>query len=422
MKPRYSSVALMSLLMLSGCASTPPMTIALTEMGTATRTDKGTRALRLMRAVNATGLGAEDVVGSYSMDPDPYFFEIPPIIGSDSSPDSLASRIKPGCSWILETTFGSTMAQEDVLKVRDKLIELDMAAAKAAHAEQKRAILSVIQAQLLEMQDADKNSPTLKGQLLNLASGIAPSAKDPASLDIALKAATNDSDKEKLAFVAQKNKVNISLAKEGILVTNWVRTTKTSANAEITDAVNFGASKEKEVHGYLVMGGLRTATLVVGKDLLDAAKTGPLSGVKRQQLFVTQHSVSAKHLSWGESRSGLLVASLQVDVQKLLGIASGLETIPGLIQKLKEVPLRVSTSYATNYAAENTGALSGGTKKIHRFNFSDNAYEAAWTAELNRSSGYSTVIASRATLANLAGLLLEKQKEKDSAICETTGF
>lgn len=457
MKTRYTGAALASFLMLSGCASTPPMTIALTEMGTATKTDKGSKNVRQMRVVNATGLGAEDVVGSYTMDPDPYLFELPPFFGSDDFPDSLATRIKPGCSWIVEKKYGDDVKPEDVHKLREKLIELDAAAIEAARAERNKAILKLLHSQLSAIPTGDAGKK-LRDKLFSLSTQIDPSTKDEQSLRTAInipepkddnpetktkstepkvensetntkvpepkadnpetktkspepkvensekntKIPEQKSENPSTAYLAKKKEVDALVAKTGIVVTQWSRTTKAGANADITGAVSAGAAKEKEVHGYLVMGGLRTTTLLVGKDLLDAAKKGPLSGVKPSRLFVTQHSQSAKHLSWGETRSGSLTAALQVDIQKLLSMAAGLEAaLPGLLQALKDIPLSVGVSYASNYAAENTGTLSGGEKKIYPFNFGDGTYEEAWKAELKRSDGYSTVYASRSTLVNL---------------------
>lgn len=407
MKTRYTGAALASFLMLSGCASTPPMTIALTEMGTATKTDKGSKNVRLMRVVNATGLGAEDVVGSYTMDPDPYLFELPPFFGSDDFPDSLATRIKPGCSWIVEKKYGDDVKPEDVHKLREKLIELDAAAIEAARAKQKYDILVLLQSQLPGI-PADEKNKTLRDKLFSLSAQITSTAKDVDSLTPAITAAKTAADTALTAYTNKKAEADKLIAKEGIVVTQWSRTTKAGANADITGAVSAGAAKEKEVHGYLVMGGLRTTTLLVGKDLLDAAKKGPLSGVKPSRLFVTQHSQSAKHLSWGETRSGSLTAALQVDIQKLLSMAAGLEAaLPGLLQALKDIPLSVGVSYASNYAAENTGTLSGGVKTVYPFNFGDKTYEVEWKAELERSKSYSTVYASRSTLVKLVNGLNE---------------
>lgn len=438
MKHRQTSALLMSLALLSGCAATPPLTIALTEMGTATKTDKGSRGLRLMRVVDVTGLNSQDVIGSFSIDPDPPLWERPPFLGSNDSPDALSTRLTPGGSMIVETTFAEPASHQAVLNVRDKLINLDEQTLQVAKARMNKALLETInkqyQAELAKTPPASVAANTehpgeqaktdkagdgaaaqpvaeanaVTGKLIKLAAKIDTSVKDGTTLTAAVEQAGKLASDAADALVATKNDLDKLLAEPGIVVTNWTRKVNVSADAQATDAASANYAREKEIHGYLVMAGLRTATLVPGKDLLYAYKDtdgDPVSRVKKSRLFVTQYTQSAKYLAWAESRFSSVEAGLQASVDQLLAKWKSVGEIKDLTKVLEAFPVQIGGQYASNLATSNTGSIANGLTAAYRFSFTPGEYEQAWLAALKRSSGYRTIYSSRATLLGLMAVL-----------------
>ncbi len=414
MKSGNFIVSLLSVLALAGCAATPPLTIALTELGTATKTDKGATGLRLMRVVDVTGMNSFDAVGGYSIDPDPPLFEMPPLLGSSNSPDTLSPRLAKGCSLIVVKTYGDVAGQQGVLTVREKLIALEDEESLDVKTRLNKKLLESIRDQYLAIKDSKNDETKTAEKLIELAADVDPSVKDKDSL---LKAVTTASEKaEEVArtLEARKRELDRLLANPGVVVTNWTRHVKVDANANVADAASASFSKEKEVNGYLVMGGIRIASLAVGKDLLHAnlhRPDDPVSLVKDTRLYVTQHTLSARYLGWAEAKSGSVAARVQVELDKLLAKWKAVPAAAKLKELLEQFPLQVGAGYASSFSAMNTGSLPGGEIKIYPFSFSDVQYEMAWGAEIKRLSGYSTIYSSRATLA---GLMKELSKKEDA--------
>ncbi|MCP5191315.1 MAG: hypothetical protein H6988_13145 [Pseudomonadales bacterium] len=449
MKHLQASTLLIALALLSGCGTTPPLTIAMTEMGTATKTEKGSRGLRLMRVVDVTGLNSQDEVGTFSLDPDPPLWERPPFLGSDASPDALSTRLTPGCSMIVETTFVAPSSELAVVNVRDKLIDLDEKSLQAAQAHMHKTLLEAIDkkykaeqantpaaaappaadpaqaAEPAKTEEAAAQPATEEhaatSKLFKLAADIDSSVKDGATLTAAVEKAGKQAAAAAEAMRNTKNALDKLLAEPGIVVSNWTRKVNLNVEGQAADIASANYTREKEVHGYLVMAGLRTATLVPGKDLLYAyqdSAANPVSKVKKTRLFVTQYTQSAKYLAWSESRFSSVEAGLQASVDKLLEKWNALEAAKDLTQVLKDITLKVGAEYANNLATSNTGAIANGQLAAYRFSFSPEEYQQAWLAALKRSSGYRTVYASRATLLGLMGAITGDDGNcKDASKC-----
>jgi hypothetical protein len=253
---------------------------------------------------------------------------------------------------------------------------------------------------------AEANEVT--GKLIKLAAEIDTSVKDGATLTAAVELAGKRASDAADARVATKNELDTLLAEPGIVVTNWTRKVNVSADAQATDAASANYAREKEIHGYLVMAGLRTATLVPGKDLLYAYKDtdgDPVSRVKKSRLFVTQYTQSAKYLAWAESRFSSVEAGLQASVDQLLAKWKSVGEIKDLTKVLEAFPVQIGGQYASNLATSNTGSIANGLTAAYRFSITPGEYEQAWLAALKRSSGYRTIYSSRATLLGLMAVL-----------------
>lgn len=400
------------LLLLAGCSSNPSLTVALTELGTATRTDKGSAGLRLMRVVNVTGLNSFDVVGAYSIDPDPPLFDIPPILGSTSVPDTLTPHLTPGCSFIVETTYGKDANEQDVTHVGEKLVEVNEATLLAVRARLKKEALDVLDAVYAKAKADNADSATLnqllaRAKVLDAAIGtMEGDAAKADSLKSGIQRAKDAVAAADGALKSKRDELEKLIAKSGIVVTQWTRKSHLDAGASAAGAAEAGLAKESETTGHLVLASPRTTTLYVGGEIFDLVNADTANDwttrMKKSRLYVTQYALAAKHIAWTESRSGSLAIRVALEVNKLVASLSGLE-VAGLKQGLEALKLKVGVGYESSYGATNAGTLSGVAPHVHKFPLHPrDRYEKAFKDEVGRGSGYSVVYSARATLPGLA--------------------
>lgn len=385
---------ILSINCLTGCASNPPVTIAMTELGTATKTDLGTHGLRLARVVNVTGLNSEEVVGTYSIDPDPPLIDTPPLIGSSNIPDTLAPRLTPGCSLISETTFDSgAVTADDVLNVRDALTAVDEATIDLTRLKINQEILDSIKQSYAENPDS---------KLLDKAKTIDSNVVDKDTLDAAVNGAHEAVKTAINTLNMNRNKLTKLMTKPGVIITTWSRGSKFNASANSSDAATASYQRSSEKFGYLILGQPRISSLAVGHDFLDRVRGdeyGLTDRVDPTRLYVTQYELSAKYLAWTESQSGTITARVNAQIDK---VVSALGNVPNLKDKLEALKLEIGAGYTSNYLASNTGSIPKGTLKAYNVNFStDESYQASVKAEMFRSKEYHPVYTARSTLRGL---------------------
>lgn len=419
--------AVCATLFFSAC-STNPLTVSLSELGTATKSDIGSRGMRLIRSINVTGLGATEVVGSYTFDPDPNFFSIPVPWGTTNIPDTLFPRFIPGCTTIVAETKFPDASHDDVIAVRDNLFKLNEIQLQKVTYEMQLAVLQEIKSSSASSSVSAASSPStttlseLDKKELDQARKITGLA-DIENIETEIKSLgvlISALDKQ---IAESKNALDKSLNTASIVVTNWSRTERIQAN---TNAADGGATasmqQSKQMTGYLVLGSPRVASLIIGNDLLARATNqkngtdGDLSNLEHQSdLYITQHTLAAKELAWTESRSGSFEARVQVQIDKVISALSQLPTKVGNNIKAKLDVLKVNAGFgfASAYSASSTGTLGKATSAAYRFSFHAD-YPNALLTEMSRANKYRNVYTSRVTLARL----VDKHKETNPRVGE----
>lgn len=78
------------------------MRLALTEPGTTSDSEYGAYGMRFVRAINITGLGPEEVVGTMTTDPDKWSIRELAVFSPfrPDLPDTMTPRLRPGPSKI----------------------------------------------------------------------------------------------------------------------------------------------------------------------------------------------------------------------------------------------------------------------------------------------------------------------------------
>lgn len=402
----------------SGCANLSPMTISLTDLGTASRSEHSMAGLKVMRTVNITGLGPNEVVGSISLDPDPnlfdplWFLDLPTVMGEKDYPDSLSLRLSPGCSSVRETKFDGTVSAEDVATVRDGLQELTKIVSDKIGLEIKQLILSNSAETLAD------NTKDNKGLLQVLQSqyptdNLSEVSKVTDTLGIV---------NAQLGAVQQKinekrKELDAALKKPGIIVTRWAQERKKSSMLDaFKTAATFQSSSQSQQEGFLVLGSPRVTSLVMGDDFLKAIKDGMgkcctmKTLFESQRTYLTYYQLSAKHIAWGETRSGANSKSIQADISKIAGMVQPYLKGTNLVTALKDLEVKARLDISGAYDYGNNGLLSGGKTESYPIQYGN---AATLNEEQDRSNEYLTIYNARGTMEHIIARTLKPLKHKN---------
>jgi hypothetical protein len=405
-------------LTLPGCATRPPLTIALSELGTASKADVHSTNLRFIRSTTVTGLGPEEIVGSLSVDPDPPWFPYGDLLASPFAkknlPDSLTLRITNFCSHLIETTFGGNEAKiEDIVAIRDNIGELTILAAGKVTLEVKKAALEAAKASFVpetKPQDRAALFQRLKTVYPDLQFNEEDSADNAAAtkaIDVALKGTREEIEAIRVELEKKRKAVQAALQTPGIIVTEWSKSESKSGRLQAV-GVGYQGSKEEDQQGYLILGNPRTTTLVTGRDFavrMRAADSDPpvrfADSFNRRHTYMTFFQLSAKHLAWLETKHGTSRAAIQADVSKIIATLtqSGAGIPSSFAKNLDNFKVTIQAEIEKAYALSNTGLLSKPANKLFVFRFADEEnFERSLYNEFKRANGYRPIYSARATL------------------------
>ncbi len=432
MRAASSGFFLSCCLYLGGCANLSPIAITLTDLGTASRSEQSMTGLRVMRSVNITGLGPNEVVGSISVDPDPpnWLVDFPSPFSSKDYPDSLGFRLSPTCSKVAEMTFEFDVKIADVTAIRDGVQELAELVTAKLRLEIRIAAFDQAMAFLGSGATATEKTTYLKA-LQNTFPEYTLTDEEKikearASADVALKAVTKQADQRQIQLTE-------ALQKPGIVTTRWSLEKKRSATLEAVGA-GIQASKTSTQEGFLVLGNPRVVTLIVGSDAVARVKrSDPSSDYCKQnkkactvevknlitpkRTYITYYQLSAKHLAWGETRSGSSSVAIQADLSK---IASSLNPLikagSGFPSIVEQFQVKAAIAFSKVYELGNSGLNSGGKTKIFPFRFSNHDnYLKALVEQQKRSDDYRPIYNARATVDSFIAWKLKKTQEVTDA-------
>lgn len=404
--------ALMFIAGLSGCGS-QPMRLALTELGTTSDSEYGAYGMRFIRAVNITGLGPEEVVGTMTTDPDKWSLSEQLAKFSPKRPDlpdSMSPRLRTDQSQVIERTFCKHAARQctaggvtlsDLTSLRDTLQKQQADIASAAHDALKQEAIAAAQSalatndtaaastlaqlQALFPEDAQTSLKDLPSARLQAA---VPTARVTQALDVALRAPKN------------------ALNKSGVLVTHWEREVSYSASASAGEDAKGSLSGKKKIGGFLILGEPRITSLQFGDDLVKRLEEQPGTGGKwAERLFemhrnyITHYQLRARYVVFAESSLSALQGSIKAD---LAAIAQSLgpQVAATLSARVQALSVKIDAAYAAISASSETGVMDAGESFVtHRpFSFERLKMPAALMAEMSAAEGTLPVISIRISL------------------------
>lgn len=420
-------------LFLCGCASSvSPIAITLTDLGTASKSEHSMTGLRVMRSVNITGLGPNEVVGSISVDPDPpnWLVDFPSPFSSKDYPDSLGFRLSPTCSKVAEMTFEADVRIEDVTAIRDGLQELAELVTNKLRLEIRVAAFDQALAFLASGASAAENATYLKA-LQNTFPEYTLTDEDKIKEARSI-VGTTQRAVEKEVDDKQKQ-LTAALQKPGIVTTRWSVEKKRSATLEAVGA-GIQASKTAIQEGFLVLGSPRVVTMIVGSDAVARVRRSDPSSdyckknekacvvevknlITPTRTYMTYYQLSAKHLAWGETRSGSSNVAIQADLSKIASTLNPLiKAGSGVPSILEQFQLKAVIAFSKVYELGNSGLNSGGKTKIFPFRFSNHDnYLKSLVEQQKRADDYRPIYNARATIDRFVDWKLNKTQEVTDA-------
>lgn len=372
-------LSICSAILLSACSTTPPMKVALTELGTSSRSEYGAYGLRMTRSINITGLAPEETIGSISVDPDRFNlieqlkrFKLNP----QDLPDMMAPRLNDGASMVYERTFcgvsNECPTNDDITAVKNAIEIQDANIAKLANLQIDQQIISLVESAIVRKQeDADKLLAGLKIQIPNN-ENIKTSTK--ADYQDKLSKAKTDIqiNIDVVKKVLEDNK--ISLKKPGIIITNWKYQSDLSAEGGLP-GLGGAFNKNKDIAGYAIFGNPVVRSLHFGtnditsdQNNLNSNNTKIKKLFSEKRLYMTYYQVRAQQVLYAESLESTLGAQLTL---KLKELTAALKPLLGSIDPvtLSQLELTASATYARYSLSANQGFLDAGSGRLKRYAF-----------------------------------------------------
>ena len=401
------------LLGMQGCATNQSMKIALTEMGTTSDSEYGAYGMRLMRSVNVTGLGAEEVVGTMTTDPDKWSLKEQLARFSlfrNDLPDTMSPRITAGQSHINERVFcklnsrrddcdyerirlcndgpasasasvpasapasapapecANVVTIKDLTAIREALHQTQADIADAVNTKIKIVMLNAL---VKEMEDKTKENKKNDG--IRTAVQLILPEEDLSNLENIKKL------QDVLVKKTPDEKLNVSIAnitkakgKSGIIITNWERETALAGQADLS-AAETSSGNIRKVSGFLILGYPRITSLQLGNDLIDRKKESEINDklnkckdnpqttdqlFKLHRNYITHYQLRAMYVVFAESYQSAFQAALKADITKITRQLSALSgSYPALLAELKNIEVKINAAYASVTAATESGVL-----------------------------------------------------------------
>lgn len=411
---RYSFVLKVSVLCiaatLGGCAA--PMREAVTGLGTSSDSEYGAFGMRFIRSVNATGLGAEEAVGTLSIDPDQWS-------GTEQAkrlspfrtdlPDSMAPRLSANTSYVAERRFdGGTgdscaafpfseaVTLGDVVAIRDGIQGSQAILARWVSLESKMNVLAIV---LDAWKDGSQDAPD--GLLEGLRS-LYPEVTGSKKTDIS----TEFEKVKESANLLKKDqeKFKTSIGKAGVIITNWERNSAARGNMNVAE-VKVTGNGSKNGSGFLILGAPTATTLFFGNDFstyLNNVKENNGSNFSlkasfaMQRLYVTNYQLRAKYMVFTESRQTELSMRAEADLESIKK-ALGPVVSPKSLAELADIKIKIDAFYTSMTAIAEASVLDAGRGRlcVRDFNLEDGG-----RAEISAGSGTIPVVSMRVAIGN----------------------
>lgn len=395
---------------LGGCAA--PMREAVTGLGTSSDSEYGAFGMRFIRSVNATGLGAEEAVGTLSIDPDQWS-------GTEQAqrlspfrtdlPDSMAPRLSTSTTYVAERRFdggagdscasfpsSNAVTLSDVVAIRDGIQGSQANLSRWVSLETKKNVLAVV---LDEWKEGNQDAPA--GLLESLRS-LYPEVAESKRTDISTEFEKVKESAKLLEKVQEKFKTSIGEA--GVIITNWERNSAATGNVNVAEAKVTGNGSKKG-SGFLILGAPTATTLFFGTDFSMYLKKvkekyGADFSLKAsfamQRLYVTNYQLRAKYMIFTESRQTELSMRTEADlesIKKALGPVVSAKSLAALA----DIKAKIDAFYKSMTAIAEASVLDAGTGRlcVRDFNLGDGG-----RAEISAASGTIPVVSMRVAIGD----------------------
>ncbi|MDA8448040.1 hypothetical protein [Paracidovorax valerianellae] len=369
-------------IVLSACTGGSPMRVAMTELGTVSDSEYGAYGLRMVRSINVTGLGPEEVVGTLTTDPDKWsakeqfarFFS-----GRSDLPDSMTPRLTEGQSFVVQRRFcnlvngpssstqcGESVTLRELTQLRDNLVVSQSEIALAMRGEVKAAALTAV------LHAAQGASQTQIDTLLRSLQSIYPS--DDFSDLTKVKAALKVTEENGTRLSEALAKIRSLTAKSGVFVTRWDKEVEVSGGATAGDAASLSGNSRKKISGFLILGDPQITSLHLGDDLLERKsieqpRPGSAGVFKEHRNYIAYYQLRARYVLHAESQEDVLSMAIQADISKIM---QTLKAAGGHVDlaALQAISLKVQALYAALIAASGTGVLDAQAGDLQYWDFS----------------------------------------------------
>ena len=391
------------------------MRLALTELGTTSDSEYGVYGMRFIRAINITGLGPEEVVGTMTTDPDKWSIreqlaKFSPF--RSDLPDTMTPRMRLGNSQIVERRFckpkepnftectSNGVSLSELTALRDGLQKYQQDVADATHAALKQEALIASRA-ILAADDA-----TARTALSNLQALFPEDSKTTLKdLPSARAQAAKAIEGQFNALDAKIQSTRAALSKSGVLVTNWEREVTISGGADAGESFQGSGSKKKKISGFLILGEPTSISLQIGSDIFKRVKEERTQNdewteriFKRHRNYITFYQLRAKYVVFAESNLSALQGALKADTKALMAtLGPSAATFAGKVDALK---LKVEAAYAAVAAASESGVMDASQSVVvyRDFSFDRGLMETKVMGEMERAKNSLPVISMRFSL------------------------
>jgi len=398
-------------IVLSACTGGSPMRVAMTELGTVSDSEYGAYGLRMVRSINVTGLGPEEVVGTLTTDPDKWsakeqfarFFS-----GRSDLPDSMTPRLTEGQSFVVHRRFCNLVADSSSRKqcgqgvslaaltaLRDNLVASQSEIAFAMHNEVKAAALFAV------VQATQGASQAQIDPLLQSLQSVYPGddLSDLKKVQAVLKA-TQESNSRLSESLA---KIRSLTANSGVFVTRWDKEVEASGRIASGEAASAAGSGRKKIGGFLILGEPQILSLQLGDDLLARKRNkkdrpGSAGVFEDHRNYIAYYQLRARYVLYAESQEEMLSTAIQADIAKVAHI---LQAVGGHVdlKSLQAAEIKVQALYAAILAASGTGVLDAqaGDLDWRKFSVAPEKIASYQENELKHAQGTVPVITIRAS-------------------------
>lgn len=371
---------------LQGCSTTSPMKVALTELGTSSKSEYGAYGVRYIRTINITGLGPEEVIGTVTVDPDRWSLEEQlkrfNLLPKDL-PDSLNARFTfAEKSKVYERKYcddSSSVKNEkcptidDVSNIKSAISIQEEYIAKLASIQLELKTLELVNKSL-------KNNPenaveTLSALKIQYPNNLAFNAANQSTIPTKLNEVITklNGEVEKIEDLLEKNKDSAN--KPGVIVTNWKFESKRSASGSLPGAEGRYTSN-KDTFGYSIFANPTVLTLDIGNDvntwkIIQSANTNSALPklLKESRIYLTFYQVRAQHIAYAETHQSIRALKLKTKVKELVETLKPFLTAMDL-KTLSELDLTLEYEYSRFDMSSNQAILTGqGGRVAHEFEF-----------------------------------------------------